>query len=117
MPDRLNPGEYLVRNDVPGLSTLVSRNGQFILVLQADGNLVLYKNTGRALWASGTNGRAVQLAAMQPDGNFVIYDFPTPLWASNTAGRPGSFLVVQDDGNVVIYQPNVPVWATNTAGA
>jgi hypothetical protein len=38
-----------------------------------------------------------------------------PVWASNTAGHPGAWLIVQDDGNVVIYDTNGnALWATNT---
>lgn len=115
MASVLSPGEFLVREDVPGPSELVSTNGRYRLVLQADGNLVLYrKSDGKSLWASGTNGTAVRQAIMQSDGNFVIYGFNGALWASHTHGRSGCFLVVQDDGNIVIYQPSTPQWATNT---
>lgn len=113
----LGPGESLVRNDTAGESELLSANGTFRFVLQGDGNLVLYRTfDNKALWSSGTAGKAVKNVIMQGDGNLVMYDFSgNALWASNTAGRPGSFLVDQNDGNVVIYQPNAPIWATNTA--
>lgn len=96
------------------------------LVMQADGNLVLYHDTGSgrvAAWASNTGGRPNSYLVMQDDGNAVVYS-PTStgrqvVWASNTGGRPGSYLVLQDDGNLVIYQPTSGsrqvVWATNTA--
>ena len=105
----LSPNEELPK-DHP----LISPNGRFRLVLQQDGNLVLYEGN-HPHWASGTHGQAVQRCVMQGDGNLVIYGFSNnPIWASGTHGNPGSFLVVQDDRNVVIYKPNHPVWATGT---
>jgi hypothetical protein len=107
---RLNPGQTLL----PGTS-IPSLDGRFRLTLQADGNLVLYW-TGSAdtwpKWASNTAGQPVSQAAMQADGNFVLYGPAGPLWASATAGDPGAYLVVQNDADVVIYSPGGPVWAT-----
>src|SRR4051812_17766788 len=98
----LQPNESMVRGE-----SISSKNGNYDLVMQDDGNLVLYRDSDDlALWASGTNGAAVSQVIMQNDGNLVIYGYNAPLWASNTSGHPGSYLSVQDDGNVVIYQPN-----------
>jgi tRNA A-37 threonylcarbamoyl transferase component Bud32 len=63
-----------------------------VLVMQDDGNLVLYAKNGSVIWASGKTGKT---------GDY--------------------FLTLQDDGNLVVYQgsPNganiTPIWATNTA--
>ena len=103
----------------PGQSK-TSRNGQFLLTLQTDGNLVEYNAAGQPLWASGTANQRTVEAILQTDGNFVVYGTPKPdgsqrpLWASGTSGHPGATLQVQDDGNVVIYQGSTPLWATNT---
>jgi Alpha-lytic protease prodomain/Trypsin len=108
---RLNPGGALATN-----ASLSSCGGRFVLVMQGDGNLVLYDNTsGAALWASSTFGAGFA-AYMQTDGNLVIYTPEgLPVWASNTSGLNGAMLFVQDDGNSVIYTHTaVPVWATNT---
>jgi pseudomonalisin len=106
----LQPGAVLARG-----SSVRSANGKYNLVMQDDGNLVLYQANGPALWATGTNGIAIRHAVMQRDGNLVLYDYAgRPRWASGTHGNPGALLYVQCDGNVVIYKPNVPVWATNT---
>ncbi len=95
----LHPGGILY----PG-SGLYSANGKYYFVMQTDGNLVLYQGS-RPLWATGTNGRAVQRAIMQEDGNLVLYDFQNrPVWASGTHGNWGAYLLVQCDGNVVIYR-------------
>ncbi|MFE9118195.1 hypothetical protein [Streptomyces sp. NPDC007172] len=84
------------------------------LVMQSDGNLVVYDEFNRARWASNTVGQG-WTARFQTDGNFVVYTASNrPVWASNTDRHPGSRLVVQDDGNVVIYDGSQAIWATGT---
>ncbi|MEV6400028.1 hypothetical protein AB0M39_35440 [Streptomyces sp. NPDC051907] len=84
------------------------------LVMQSDGNLVIYDEFNRARWASNTVGQG-WTARFQTDGNFVVYTRSNrAVWASNTAGRPGSRLAIQDDGNVVIYDGSRAVWASGT---
>jgi hypothetical protein len=96
---------------------LWSDNRWLRLVLQGDGNLVLYRvQAQQALWATGTDGQPVDHVAMQADGNLVAYSSDgTARWASNTAGNPGASLDLQDDGNLVIYDTGRrPLWASNT---
>jgi hypothetical protein len=113
MADRLQPGQSIERDT--GNDRITSANGVYTLVMQDDGNLVLYRSGGHALWASNTSGTDGKRATMQGDGNFVLYrPNNQPLWASNTSGKPGCFVVAQNDGNLVVYQPNAPVWASNT---
>ncbi|MCC3769543.1 hypothetical protein [Streptomyces sp. UNOC14_S4] len=84
------------------------------LIMQSDGNLVVYDEFNVARWASNTVDQG-WTAQFQEDGNFVVYTRSgRPVWASNTAGHPGSHLAVQDDGNVVIYDGSQPIWATGT---
>ena len=87
------------------------------LIMQNDGNLVVYDETGRARWASNTVGRGT-IANFQSDANFVVYDFNNnPVWASNTCCHSDAYLAIQFDGNVVIYGgPNgLALWSTRTA--
>ncbi|MEU4196961.1 hypothetical protein AB0E69_34025 [Kribbella sp. NPDC026611] len=86
-----------------------SQNGVFTLLMQADGNAVLYK--GRtALWGTMTNRRASSLV-MQRDGNLVVISGRTRIWASNTAGSTNARLAVQNDSNLVLYNSrSKPVW-------
>jgi hypothetical protein len=103
-----------------GNNTIISPNGTTELVMQTDGNLVVYHN-GVATWAtpasstigSGSNNQLI----MQSDGNLVIYSGPNltnPVWASGTSGS-NLYLAVQDDGNVVIYnQSGQAMWSTGT---
>lgn len=91
-----------------------SCDGRFTLVMQGDGNLVLYQGS-KALWWTATNGRGAVLAAMQTDGNFVLYTAAGhPVWASGTYGRAGARLAVQNDGNTVIYLGSAAIWHTHT---
>lgn len=110
---RLNPGHALTVGQ-----SLTSPNGRAQLIMQSDGNLVLYDMSNHAaLWGSLTNGKGGVRAEMQPDGNFVVYTSNYhPLWASGTDKHPGAYLAVQDDGNVVAYAGTQPLWSSKTDG-
>ena len=85
------------------------------LIMQSDGNLVLYDKDGTAHWASQTSGEG-NTAVFQADGNLVVYNARTqPVWASNTGGANGATLKVLEDGNMVIATDGGVVWQTNTA--
>ena len=107
----LQPGQLLRSGDGLG-----SSGGDYYLLYQTDGNLVLYDGNWAPMWASNTSGDP-GIAVMQGDGNFVLYDARgVPVWASGTDGHPDSLLAVQDDGNVVIYAPDGrAIWATQTS--
>jgi hypothetical protein len=110
MSDRLLPNSELPKNQ-----PLSSADGRYRLVMQDDGNLVLYEGGNHAVWATNTSGQAVSRCIMQSDGNLVIYGFNGHVvWASNTFHSPGASLVLQNDRNLVIYEPNHAVWASNT---
>lgn len=109
--DTLYPGETLL----PG-QMITSPNGKHVLILQTDGNLVLYADR-KAVWAAHLRGTRF---VMQTDGNAVLYldapgATPTPLsfpvWWTKTTAK-GSRLVVQDDGNMVVYHDRSdPTWS------
>jgi NlpC/P60 family len=104
----LQPGQRLYPGDI-----LYSPNHAYRLVMQGDGNLVLYSG-GTALWSSKTNGQDGASAVMQGDGNFVVYRSGKAIWNSNTDHHGGAFLDMQDDGNLVIYQSGKALWSTGT---
>ncbi len=95
----------------------LSCDGRFALVMQADGNLVLYQG-GTALWSSRTVGAGGTTAIMQGDGNFVVYQdgMKAAVWNSHTNGHAGATLRVQDDGNVVVGSGGAVYWASGTGG-
>jgi tRNA A-37 threonylcarbamoyl transferase component Bud32 len=90
----LMDGELVLYDNYSGkiMWSSKSKGDPDALVMQDDGNLVLY----------GKNG--------------------TVLWATEKTGKQGDyFLLLQNDGNLVVYRgiygsPNItPIWATNTA--
>ena len=110
-------GELTANQQLAANQSLASCNGDYSLIMQGDGNLVLYQGS-TALWASNTVGSGADEAILQGDGNFVLYTSSgTPVWASNTAGNTGAYLQVQNDGNVVVYSASGSMlWSTGTAG-
>lgn len=89
--DHLDKGQSLYEGDRIFRWTV---EGYVELVMQDDGNLVLYAYDNwyrRPCWASNTWNTDGRRATYQHDGNFVIYDsWDRPLWASNTVGSSGS---------------------------
>ena len=69
----------------PGVNWSSNTEGDQIacLVMQSDGNLVMYDSNQHPMWSSGTDGNASFLV-IQDDGNAVIYKLP-PIWATNTS--------------------------------
>lgn len=106
--DRLLANEYLDAGQ-----RLVSPDGQFVLTMQGDGNLVEYAPGNRAVWSSGTN-RPGSILRMQGDGNVVIVaPGNQAVWATGTSGNQNATLELQNDGNVVVYgQGHQARWST-----
>jgi hypothetical protein len=111
--------------NLPNGSWLASKTAW--LIVQQDGNLVLYpRNGGSALWSSNTPGKGPVHLVMQADGNLVLYSTEAngvqlgALWSSQTNNFPGSYALLQDDGNFVVYTSNGSpttggsLWSTNT---
>jgi hypothetical protein len=124
--------------------SLFSPLGGFRLVLQDDGNLVLYviddmripwdvsdvlfhgeQNLGSwyhdPVWYTNTHvptgdAGVGAYCVMKDDGNFVVYDEDDKVrFQSGTKGNPGAFLRCQDDGNLVIYtRDNKAIWQSKT---
>ncbi len=109
----LKKGDSLKRGE-----RLSSPNLRYRLVLQDDGNLVLYRQDAVDFWQWlwDTNSRAyVQFSAgknypdvasvqLQQNGNLAGLDSAgQSVWISDFLPKGGETLQVQDDGNVVIY--------------
>jgi hypothetical protein len=101
------------------------------LTMQRDGNLVLYSQTGRVVWATMTNrtGNA-NVLQMQDDGNLVVYSAGRPVWYTGSrfsyahvAGRQVGDLkspngrywfFAPGNGMEVAYSTAVPWGGSNT---
>jgi hypothetical protein len=121
---------------------LTSPNGNYRLIMQEDGNLVLYVSEkfvpANAIWATGRFRNGPNRFQVQADGNLVTYDGNNRAsWASNSFFQvkinkrlsvsiilifcsfikdvERGYLAMQDDGNVVFHNNNHrPIWATKT---
>ncbi|MEH2242051.1 hypothetical protein [Nostoc sp.] len=76
-------------------------------------------NSGEYLFANqyliSPNGE--YKAIEQSDGNFVLYDYNTPLWESKTDKIEVYYTVMQTDCNLVSYNfMKTPVWQSKTSG-
>ena len=100
-PGQLDPG-----GEITSGTQIASPDGEFVLQMQDDGNLVLRASGNVPLGDTHTEGNDGAIAVMQTDGNFVIRaPGNIPVWSSGTAGHTGTVLQVQDDGGVVLYGP------------
>ena len=97
------------------------RFGRVDLMMQNDGNLVLYRAGKRtpadAVWSSRTFGTAARAMVFQADGNLVLYtaDRKRAIWSTNSqvgctewgqgggSSARGTILARQSDSNLVIY--------------
>ncbi|MEV6524625.1 hypothetical protein AB0M43_21960 [Longispora sp. NPDC051575] len=112
-------------------------DGEYVLALQGDANLVVYApGGGSALWANGTRNDTLPAGSVLEsgwslcaahnrgclyllgDGNLVRFGPDgTAQWDSRTPGNPGAKLVVQYDGNLVLYSATGAVlWNSGTGG-
>lgn len=91
---------------------IYSPNGSKRLVLQGDGNLVVYRGN-TPLWHTRTSGNNGAYLVSQFDGNIVLYSaagrplwFTGSRWVNAASGNEGYQLMVQNDGNLVNYHWN-----------
>jgi len=141
----VNPdGKIVLRTDTQIVWTSPQSGGAGArLVMQNDGNLVLYDINNKPVWNSETSGKGTSSLSLQEDGNLVIYNTSGATWSSGTSigmshltfptSAMHSFgeiyrgqslisndrkygLYLQNDGNVVLYSNNIPLWNSGTSG-
>jgi hypothetical protein len=107
--ERLTAGQFLV-----------SPNQRYRMIMQADGNLVVYGPSGPN-WGRG-NAVPGSSVVNRYDGDIVVASSPTAkaTWHTGTsfpfAGGAGD-LVLQDDGNLVLYRNGTASWASLVPGS
>lgn len=114
------------------------------LVMQTDGNLVLYTASGHALWSSGTRGTGSRNhIVMANNGDVIMYDAGgREVWSTRTTGillasghellsggrmiarwlyETGTYhvsiLAMEPSGNLVLYCGSRVAWSTHTSVA
>lgn len=89
---------------------------QFVLQ-KVDGNLVLYKGKDPLWDANTQGQGGVRLIMQDDGNLVLYRPDMQPVWSSGTQGHLGAFFQVQDDGNAVVYEPpQTPLWETRTWG-
>jgi hypothetical protein len=100
------------------------------LILQTDGNMVLYTSKGKALWQSGTRGPGASFSIGQC-GDLLL--FATNFWEERPPGcdtattgdvmtadqqlaHQGAGVTLQSDGNLVDTFLNNTLWCSHTSG-
>ncbi len=85
--------------------------GNVDLILQNDGNLVMYRKGNHSIvyWKTNTVGSGATQLLFQRDGNLVLYtaNYARAVWASGTSNKCGGWetpaLSTQGDSNMVVY--------------
>lgn len=112
----INPEHTAIWDDEPLYADWHLDNGPARLIMQKDGNLVVYVNDS-ARWASNTVGCGSK-AVMQSDGNLVVYSQNgRACWASGTQRGSRSYpvkLFLDSTGSLSIYGDNGR-WCHSTA--
>lgn len=107
--DLLAPGQSLG----PGQS-LTSPNGEYTLVMQTDGNLVLYRYNSQVKWTANTHTKGGYKAVL--NGTLqVLNSSGKKVWESyihdhSPDDNNVNYLRVQDDGNAVVYGHTARWW-------
>jgi hypothetical protein len=105
-PDRIEQGEKLLAGE-----QLVSRNGQYRLVLTPKGAAEIRTPRGGALWRTKAAGAGAYLT-VKADGKLVLYTRAgKPVWYTAVRGAD-SVAVMQDTGHLVQYLGDDAAWHT-----
>lgn len=111
----LGTDHLIVNQTMQANEYITSSNIQSVLIMQSDGNLVVYTGPGYvATWSSGTYGNPGAYVQLQSNGDVVVYSATgSLLWHSGQYGSP-SELLMQPDGNLVEYGSGIAMWYTAT---
>jgi hypothetical protein len=107
---KLKAGEFLIER----------RNGNHKLVMQHDGNLVLYNikdNKNTPIWSTGTYTHGNDCYLAMENNNLVVYNkYNKPIWSTNIPKKPFSskyFLGLEQDTLFIGNNTRNILWANN----
>lgn len=93
---------------------VTSCNGRFTFVHQGDGNVVLYDGGRALWNTRTNRKATSALVMQDDGNFVLYSPASAALWNTRTAGHSGATLAVQDDGNVVLYGGGRALWNTGT---
>jgi len=90
--------------DSTNFDVVILKHNNYLLILQYDGNLVLYDRNGNARWNTGT--RDAKTFMINEQGNMILSDSAgKTVWNTNT-GKPGARLYLTSNGYLFLRDPN-----------
>ena len=111
--------DTLVVNQVMKRSQhLESANGEYRLEFQADGNVVIRRQSDQATtWSSKSKNPSANRLVLGPNGNLSVRDWGrSPVWESGTRNSRVNRMTLQNDGNLVMFDTaNNPIWTSGVS--
>jgi hypothetical protein len=114
-------GQITQGTSINACQGLKSLDGQYIFVIQSDGNAVIYNTiTNFRIWSTNINTNNPNSSSnfiYQNDGNLVLYnnDGKNVLWSSGTNGKTSTTLMMQPNGSLVLYNGNPTIGGTGNS--
>ncbi|KAG5666765.1 hypothetical protein PVAND_014775 [Polypedilum vanderplanki] len=96
-------------------SSIKSANGEFFLIMEKNGNLVIYATNQKVpIWATNTDKTGGKRVCMQADSDFNMYSHSnTLIWSSKTKGLNGTYVKLQNNGKLEMFtKADKKVWET-----
>jgi hypothetical protein len=92
---------------------LVSESKNWLLQLQADGDLVLKSTGGQVMWTSGTAGVGARVEMLW-NGDFVVFDNADSIvFQTNTSGHTAAYSILHDIGVLAVYWRGALLWSSS----
>jgi polysaccharide deacetylase len=99
----------------PGRS-LTAPNGQFVLQMQSDGDLVAHVKGGPVVWSSRTEGNSGASLTVERSGNVkVVSSSGKVLWSTRTGGHRGARFVLGVNGDLWVEGAGHQLWTSDSA--
>ena len=96
----LGPGQSLLIDQ-----SITSRDSSATLLMQSDGNLVVYQG-GAPVWSTGTAGQGALAATIQPNGNLMLVDGDGFVFQTNSGSGDNSLarLHLTNEGQLIVLR-------------
>lgn len=93
----------------------ISKNGAVSLMHQPDGDVVVRRGNTVLFATGTAGSRSAALVMQTDGNLVLYDDAGRAVWHTHTHGNPGAGLRVENDGRVVVYSPAMrPLWTSDT---